>query len=421
MSGFLSSMVGATYASAAVAFADGLTSLSNISYNYQQYTNPQLSYVGADSSNNPVFLFCYSDSSNTYPKGMVFRVNSDGSTTQGSVVTFNSAAGADPFNTSSHTEYPDASQGWVYYTVATTSYLKAKTFAITKDSLTIETPGSEFALTDNSSQAVDASFMASDYAGNNRGLITFRGGPGGNTALLSRSGNTISQVAYRSDGPGDQSVLHGVRSFAYRNLSNGLYRYMWNSYGADGEFGYFNGATNGTQRWFGADNGNVGLLPTAGYTQASVNTVLDPSSSGNTPKILVTGRNGSNLVHQAATMTFPTSGTAAGSSVLGSVLTSADATTNLSWTTVQGFANNEAYVIYKNSSNSNWYYRKITASTNTLSEGSAVQITNFPTNWPTGGWFARMCASASTSTGNWIVAVADDSTTSTPNLLTIKV
>lgn len=83
MSGIMCSMVGATSAAAAFSPAGQASVSSVINYAYQDYSQSSMAYVGPDSSNRPVFLFAYANSS-SFLRAQLFRINDDGTITQGS-------------------------------------------------------------------------------------------------------------------------------------------------------------------------------------------------------------------------------------------------------------------------------------------------------------------------------------------------
>ena len=406
MTGITCALAGGFSAGGGAAFQSGVTSLTNASWNYITYTAPQISYVGADSSGNPIWLWGFKDSSNSYSKCMLIRVNSNGSVSQSSVTTLEASANP-KYDVSVTTEYPNASQGWAFYSASDT-YFYAKTFSIDKDALSIGTPGSALKVFPTIGQV---SFTHAAYAGNNRAFVTTRDdGSGGNgVTFFSRSTNTITKVGNMSD-LGDQSVFHSMIGFDYSSASSGLYRWAGQTYGPNLQVGYYNGSSASSVYNFNATEFLTGFSYTNGNPMVNVN---------GSNKFVMFGKSGTNgLVARAGTITWPTSGTAAPTMSSGTQISLTDAANGGLWAPAKSYTSDECYFVYKNNSNSNWYYRKLTLSSNTITEGSATQITNTPSSAT--GFIHSMAGTASTSTGNWLVFLTDNSGSANPDFTVVK-
>jgi hypothetical protein len=411
MSGILSSMVGTTQA-AAPSFQSGVTSLTNASWNYATYSVPQMAYVGADSSGNPIWLWGFKDSTNSYSKCMLIRVNSDGTSTQSSVTTLNSTANG-KYDVHVTTEYPDNNQGYGFYS-ASDGYLYVKTFSIDKDTLTIGTPSAALKI-NNGSSFLFAGYAGKDYDNYPCAFISHRDDGGGTNGLtlITRDYTGALPAMYVESSMGnfgDQAVFHSMLGFdRYLNGSNTYQRWVGQSYGTM-EIGYFRNKSGSASIF--ADSGE--FLSGGQYLNGQPLVKLNSSN-----KLAMMSKNSSGYpIVKSRTVTWPTSGTAAPTESSGSQVTLTDIVSGGLWAPAQSWTSDEFYFVYKKNSDSKWYYRKLTVSGNTITEGSAVEITTVPTNAT--GFINSLIGTASTSTGNWLTFITDNSSSANPDFTVVK-
>jgi hypothetical protein len=84
---------------------------------------------------------------------------------------------------------------------------------------------------------------------------------------------------------------------------------------------------------------------------------------------------------------------------------------------IDGFANDEAFIVYKKSSDSKFYYRKITASTNTLTEGAATEISILSASAAN----QLICKGVTAFSKNYIVGIADNTGSASPDIFVTEV
>jgi hypothetical protein len=397
MSGFLSSMVGATYSALP---AEAVTNLG-INWNGAQYTTQYLQYAGADSNNKPVFMFSYKDTSDNYVKAVLVRVDSATTFTRGTPLTIlSSSIEQDTINCC--TESPDASQYWVTYATPTTNEQKLVTGSYDLSTLTLDSPGTAV----NVSAGQSTGLSRVEYAGNNRVFVASRQGEGQQHFMASRSSNTITMGTTNENNFAGDSVNHVIRGAGYNSGGSGLYRYIFNTFGGTYYVGYWNGTTLSSQATFSN---------TAAYTAGQ--THVRQNSAGT--KWVCFGISGGVMYVKAVSITWPTSGTGAPTVTQGTTLTltdtSVNSNTNNLYALAPGFADDECYVIYRKASDNIFYRRKLTTSGNTITEGAATALTIQPTN-PVNPMILST-NSAATASGNYIVSVIDNSGSSDPNFI----
>lgn len=396
MGGFLSTMLGVSPAAVATT---STTSFSNVSWNWGQFINYQLAYAGLDSSSRPVFAFGYRNATSTYPNFILFRVNSDLTITQGSANEIAAVAVTDGVVATVDT---DNGYGYCYYNKSAGGAY-AKTFTIDKDNLTIGTAGTEATLF----TASDAGMVSATYLGGGRVAFFHRkGGQFSATKYTTRSGTTLTVGTELLSGFADSQVYSEIRAF---NASGSLYRFMHVGLNNDPQARalYYNDTSAATASstttfsWSlgtGINHRNIVRLKTA-------------------DKFMILAKGSTAAQVAAGTVTWPSSGTSAATIAQGTVLSLTDLPNGNLYTAVDGFANDEAYILYKKNSDSLFYWRKITASTNTLTEGSANSVSIGSAN-TTGAFVAN---SVQAFSKKYIVAVADNSGSTAPDIMVLEV
>jgi hypothetical protein len=388
-------------AAAAPAVTVSTTSFTNAEFNWNQYHINQLAYAGLDSSSRPVFGFATKDVTSTYPTFTLFRVNSDLTITQGSKNTITAAA---TDNSPVATIDTDNGYGYVTYTKTPGGGAYAKTFTIDKDALSIGTAGTEVTLF----STTDAGFVSSTYLGNGR-VAHFhrRGGQVSAIKYTTRSGTTLTVSTNEiNDGLGSSQVYHEIRAF---NRSSDLYRLMHVS---------VNGPPQAAASYFNSTSASTGSsLTTYSWSLGGGIQHRNIVRLKAADKFMILAKGPSAAQVAAGTVTWPASGTTAPTIAQGAVLSLTDLPNGNLYAAVDGFANDEAYILYKKNSDSLFYWRKITASTNTLTEGSANLISIGSAN-TTGAFVAN---SVQAFSKKYIVAVADNSASVNPDIIVAEV
>jgi hypothetical protein len=199
MSGFISSMVGATYASAAPAFplvsTFNSTSGTDFDYTFQPYSYNQMSYVGPDTSNNPVFLQPFTRSSTNQMYVGLIKINATtGGVTVGGITQITSVSNSDVgLYADTTSEYMDANgygagsgvYAWIcYHQNSPNQNYRIRCLQIDKDAMTV-TAGTAL----DTGQPADANQPIISYIGNNR---VAAGGRYSGVKRFSRSGTTMT-------------------------------------------------------------------------------------------------------------------------------------------------------------------------------------------------------------------------------------
>jgi len=394
----LCSMVGASFTVAATATVS-TTSFSNVSWNWEQFFIYQLAYAGLDSTSRPVFLYAYREISTNYARAILFRVNSDLTITQGTAVTVfegvcssGVAAAVDTDNNYGYTIY-HKSAGGAY----------AKTFTIDKDNLSMGTPGAEATLFATS----DAGIVSVDYAGGGRvHYFHRRGGQVSGNFYSTRSGTTLTIGTEISGTVGASTVYTQLRT---HNNSGNFYRHAIISGNGSPQLSaiYWNNTSTATASTATSISWGTG----SGIRSHN----LVRLTSTDKFMILTSGATAAQVV--SATISWPSSGTAAATVTVGSPVSLSDTPTLNMYGAIDGFTSNEAYVVYKNSSDNKFYWRKFTASGNTLTQGSANEILILSANSVN----FLICKGVEAFSKRYIVGICDNSTSNNPDIFVAEV
>lgn len=375
------------------------TSFTNALFNWNQYHVNQLAYAGLDTSSRPVFGFSTKDVTSTYPTFTLFRVNSDLTITQGSKNTITSVA-----VDNSPVAAIDTDNNYGYCTYCKGQGMFAKTFTIDKDNLSIGTAGTEAEIF----PSTDAGFVSSSYAGNGRVIHWHRrGGQVSAAKYTTRSGTTLTVATNElADSHADGDVYHEIRAF---DRSADLYRIMHvgNNSNPQATAQYYNNTSASTASSITNFSWSLG----GGITHRNIVRLKAAD------KFMILAKGATTAQVAAGTVTWPGSGTTAPTIAQGAVLSLTDLPNGNLYGAVDGFANDEAYIVYKKNSDSLFYWRKITASTNTLTEGSA-NLVSIGSASTTG---ALILSNAQAFSKKLIVAVADNSGSSSPDILVMVV
>lgn len=399
MSGIMLNVVGRT--SAGPAATVSTTSFTNAEFLWNQFHINQLAFAGLDTSSRPVFAFATKDVTSTFPTFTMFRVNSDLTITQGSKNTITSVAiGNAPVATID----TDNGYGYVTYSKAVSPFgAFAKTFTIDKDALSIGTAGTEATVF----STTDAAFVSSTYLGNGRvAHYHRRGSQISAVKYTTRSGTTLTVGTELATGLGDSQVYQEIRAF---DRSGNLYRFMHVSVNTPPQARalYYNDATAATA------STSTAFAWSLGGSIVHRNIVRLKTAD----KFMILAKGATAAQVAAGTVSWPGSGSGAATITEGTVLTLSDLPNGNLYAAVDGFANDEAYILYKKNSDSLFYYRKITASTNTLTEGSANLVSIGSAN-STGAFVAN---SVQAFSKKYIVAVVDNSTSNNPDIVVMEV
>jgi hypothetical protein len=385
-----------------LAVTDSITSLG-INYSFSQYHYDKLSYAGLDSSSRPVYLFGWADpSASYYPKVVLWRVNSDLSITAGSATTLFSEASIgcvaavdtdNNYGAILHIKDNGAGDG-------AGGFMKA--FTIDKDNLTIGTPGASVTAYSGS----DATACAIDYAGGGR-FHTYhrRNGAVGSNKYITRSGTTLTVSAEIVSNFGSQ-VYTQLRAFT---ASGSLYRSV------------VSGSNTNPQAqayyWNNTSGSTVSSQTAISWTSmASINPHPLCRLSPADKFLLATYNNSGSMQMAAGTVTWPSSGTSAPTISTGTALTLSDAVGVNG--TADGFGNDEAYVLYRKLSTNELYWRKITSSGNTLTQGSANLLTSSGANL---SGIGILCHGVQAFSKKLLVGICDNTTTVNPTIIVTQV
>jgi hypothetical protein len=398
MTGIVAVLAGQTVAAAPAATVS-TTSFSNVSWNWSQFYVYQLAYAGLDSSSRPVFAFGYKNATSTYPNFTLFRVNSDLTITQGSANQITAVAVSDGVVATVDT---DNNYGYcMYHKSAGGAY--AKTFTIDKDNLSIGTPGSEATIYATS----DAGIVSADYAGGGRvHYFHRRGGQFSGNFYSTRSGTTLTIGTEILGNVGASVVYTQLRT---SDASGSLYRHIIIS---------GNGAPQASAMYWNNTSGST--ASTASAISWGTGSGIRPHSlvrlkSADKFMIVTSGATAAQMA--SVTVTWPASGTTAPTLSTGTALSFTDTPATNMYGAIDGFSNDEAYIIYKKSSDSKFYWRKITASSNTLTEGSANEVAILSSNAAN----AFACRGVQAFSKKYIVGVVDNSTSTAPDIFVTEV
>ena len=373
-------------------------SLSNLTFNARSYQLPKISYVGDDSSGQPVFFVGTRDSAGHHVCSLIKR-NNDDTISESSVTTLRS--NHEMFEAQGVAGY-DTSGNPVGITVGTyryggVIYQDIHANSIDLDNLTL---GTTYSNTEWTSVSSSAGFGYVDYAGDGRFIVGYRSsGIRTAVATVGTSSITTSSEQLHSTNVGD-GVYQGVSVFPYTGSGN--YRYA-----------YYNG--NGNQQGVGWFLNNVGQ----GEDSDDVITVGLAATQafpvGNSSYITIAAKSTS-AAATGATVSWPGSG--APTQTVGSERSFDDSST---W--YGGFCaaadldTSTLYVLHDDSTNG-WKIIPLTLSGTTISEGTDIAIESevTTTNWGVGG--ESMAATFADSTqGALFVAMIDDTSSNNPQIL----
>lgn len=343
---------GPTYGLAPV----GQASVSSvIKYDYADYSQSRAAYVGPDSSNRPVFLFAYANAS-SFLKAVLFRINDDGTVTEGSeqspgslscsrtVKCMSEYEGANSFGNNTPTNY-------AYLTYAPTSG-EYKVQAVLADPSALTCT---FGTAVSIGLTPDADQPAVAYVGNSRCVSGGRHGGGFSVARFSRSGTTLT-----AEGTGsadfDSRIDEDLLGFDW----DGSSRYRVGQVVTQG-------GASGTQIT-AAQQGSTNYIvknSTIGSTGYNVNCNLN-----NTAKMLGLSNAGGTNSLRAVSITW---NSAANPSLTIGTANTGLTDVNNSYNIVSGHTADEAYVVY-NGTSTTIDYRKVTTSGTTVTLGSKVTM-----------------------------------------------
>jgi len=379
----------------------GITAPASYINNYQH----QLAYAGQDSSNRPVFIFSYSAVTTAAPSAVMFRINSDMTTTVGTPVSVGTTA-AGYTGVICKTERDDSglrtSSGftdYAYFGWNNLNQVYASSASYNLDTLALSA-GSELSI-----HAVNSGGIFLAYMGNRSFAI---GGQGGN------NGNTyVTDVVTRTSGSTTLTKRGYNVSVGYFGQAGGHI-----AYGAGpGRFVIMSNTNNG-------HDGNYIAVKDTGSTL--VGQTVKPFYLPTTSTFNFSPYAG--LLNTSGKVTFGGYGSYSGASALrtqvldnawnpastgilpssseGNILT--DAASLSGWITMtNGSVDNEAYYVYvHNASSYNLRYKKMTVNQDTVTEGSWTSFDNEAQ----GGYALDSTSAKGVTVGSdfYLVAVARD-------------
>ena len=264
---------GFTYQAPQTSTGPGLwTQTSSIGYNYQQYQNQKLDYVGDDSSSRPIFLYGHISNADSKPYAVLIRRNSDGTYSFSTSVLIWNDANVGTTQATSGLNSSGALVGVSQFAVGSGTYARA--YTIDKDALSIGTPGT---LATIEGAGNTASFSYNTYLGNNRwGLGGRLSGP--KQKLSTVSGTTIT-AGNNVTLPFGDGIYQQTAGFAYQ--ADNYYRFVGCN-GNDGAVGaghFYNSTAGGT---VGIDISTVGQAQRDIARLNSTNSAVMITNSGTT-------------------------------------------------------------------------------------------------------------------------------------------
>ena len=349
-------MVGATYASAAAFSPAGQASVSSvINYSYADYSQASMAYVGPDSSNRPVFLFAYPNSSSLL-RAVLFRINDDGTITEGSeqsggsqsctrpVKCMSEYEGANSFGNNTPTNY-----AYLCYPPASGAY---RVQAVLADPTNLTcTFGTAVA----TPYTPDAGQPMVAYVGNSRCVAGGRTGGGSAVQRYSRSGTTLTSEGSGSADFGSRIDM-GLLGFDW----DGSSRYRMGQFVTQGGASGTLIAANqlGSTNYLGTNTTITGTGLNLACNLNNTNKMLGLSFAGGDWPVRVVSITWNDSANPTLTV-----------GTLNNGLT--DNANNA--TVVSGHVTDEAYIIYHGTS-STLDYRKLTISGTTVTMGSKVNM-----------------------------------------------
>ena len=358
---------------------------SVINYSYNDYSQSRMAYVGPDSSNRPVFLFAYANSSNNL-KAQLFRINDDGTITQGSeqgpgsnqscsrtVKCMSEYEGANSFGNGSPTNY-------AYLTYADGpggSNYKVQVVLADPSALTCT-----FGTAVNTGFTPDADQPAVAYVGNSRCVSGGRTGGGFGPKRYSRSGTTLTAEGTAS-ADFESRIDMDLLGFDWDGSSRYRMGQVVTQGGASGTL--IAAAQQGATNYLVRNNtiGSTGF--NMGCNLNNTNKMLGYSDGGglNLRAVSITWNSAAN-----PTLTIGTANAGFNDKSVGAAI-------------VSGHVADEAYIVY-NGSSTTLDYRKVTVSGTTVTIGSKVTMLTGLSNF----YYQISPSSAKVGTKTYLAGVA---------------
>lgn len=323
---------------------------SNVAISYVDYYEPQVVYVGPDTSNRPVFAVSFG-TTNTL-NTVLYRVNSDTTITEGSAQT-SSLTGIEA-NVAIASEYEDAnsfgagSGDYIYLTYSTATITYARAAQVDRDNLTVT-----YGTAVNLSMDGDAGQNYCAYVGNSRSVHGSRTGVSSNLKRYSRSGTTLTNEGTTS---GNTGIAIDADILGFQNNGSTQYRFGWHNQGGS------------------ANNVQYGAIALGSTNYASTNTTTSTSYSrnchlNNTNKAMGLYYSTATSNYNARVMSITWNAASAPTVTVGTSATFTDVTgSGGNVCCSPGHSADEAYVIY-NSSGSTIDFRYVSASGTTITLG----------------------------------------------------
>ena len=373
-----------------------------INYGYQQYSQSSVSYVGPDSSNRPVFFFAYANTSNLL-RAQLWRINNDGTITQG---TEQSAGSASCYHSvQAMSEYEGAnsfgtgSGNYVYlgYVKADISEAYGQVASVDQDALTC-TFGTAVVL----SGTPDADQAVAAYVGGSSAVFGCRTGGGMAVQRYTRSGTSLTAV-----GTASADLGYRIDAAQMGFAPDGTTQYR---------SAFFDTAGGASGTVFGASE-----LGSTNYTafDASLITTSNQNFGCNlnsTDKMLGTYRISTTTYAIAVPITWNSASAPTFAPGTGVVAVTPDPAPGSggSWYPASGFSTNTAYIMY-NDTSTTISYVPVTVSGSTVTVGSSNQIFTGLSNF----YYQMMATSAVIGTKTYLAGVQVRST-STPYIYGYK-
>ena len=367
-------------------------------------------FLGDDSNGNPCFVWAYKDASDNEVKVTAFRVDSsDGSLTIGTP-TSTGLVGQDPYIKTENTDAKTRStSGWTaagmlsfYYNTSVNLRLNAFTVDLSTLAVTI---GSNIA--PNVTTTAGASILA--YVDNNRYILTHRvSNDDRHHELYSRSGTSLTNVAnYRNTDITDGGFAIDATGFAYES-GTPMYRAAITH-----DVNNLDGTNYNSFKFDNTTGRTSNTIDVFSGTELNSDNWIVPLDTASKAALIQTDSSLSRIITRAVDITWAASGTNP-SHTLGTELTLTG--TDLSPVGFgPGTSDDEFFYFYDNSGT--LYYRPITASGTTLTEGTAIDTgLSVSTNTGTTKWEV-----AKSSSGDYLVGIVDSTGGNDPDVFVLKV
>jgi len=375
-----------TQSSAANQLPAGALALStSINYAYQQYSQSSVAYVGPDSSNRPVFFFAYANSSNLL-RAQLWRINDDGTITQGAEQSAGSQSCYHSVQAMSEYEgansFGNGTGNYVYlsYTNFPTTLSVFQAASVNQDALTCT-----FGTAVVGALAADFDGGVAAYVGGTSAVFGCRTGGGFSVQRYTRSGTTLTAAGTAS---ADQGYRIDPAQLGFQPNGTTQYRSAYFDTG-NGASGTIYGATE-----LGATN----------YTAYNTSITTSNQNFGcnlnSTDRML--GTYGVSGTVSAIAVPITWNAASAPTFAAGTAVTALTITPSIggSWFPVSGFATNTAYIIY-NDTATTISYLPVTVSGTTVTIGSSVQMFAGLSNF----YYQMMATSAVIGTKTYLAGV----------------